>query len=85
MARVGFGSTAAFARLGLEHMRATTGTLNELALAPGHTLAHMALAGATGAWGVSFLFLALGVTPVVLVAPVTGYTPYSLSSSRTSY
>ena len=49
--------------------------LNELPLAPGRALVHMALAGATGAWGVSFLYLALDRAPVVLVAPVTGAHP----------
>lgn len=49
--------------------------LSDLSLAPRRALVYMALAGATGAWGVSFLFLALDEAPVVLVAPLSGAHP----------
>ena len=49
--------------------------LGDLARAPRRAWGIMALAGVTGAWGVTFFFLALGEAPLVLVAPVAGVYP----------
>jgi uncharacterized membrane protein len=49
--------------------------LRDLAVAPKRAWIHLMLAGLSSAWGGSFLFLALGEAPVVLVAPLAGTFP----------
>ena len=49
--------------------------LSDLAVAPKRAWMHVMLAGLSSAWGASFLFLALGQAPVVLVAPLAGTSP----------
>ncbi len=45
------------------------------ARAPRKAWMFVALAGCASAWGVSFWYLAIGVAPIVLVAPLVGVSP----------
>jgi uncharacterized membrane protein len=88
MAAVGFGSTAVFARLGLEHMRATTGTLVSLIVSSVIALAiALSLHGSEifGLGGTVLAWLALAGVLSFPLGRLLNYTGISLAGvSRAS-
>ena len=49
--------------------------ISDAAQTPGRAWANMVLSGLASAWGVSFYFLGLNESPVVLVGPLSGTYP----------